>query len=228
MPSETIEFGRPVQKTILIIDDHPILRLGLSALIESQPDLTICGEAATCRAGLEAIRENQPDLVIVDVVLQNDDGLDLVKTMKGCHAEIPALVLSMHDEPVYAERSLRLGARGYVMKNELEDTLLVAIRQVLNGEIYMSDKLKARLAAKYANGRRLVTDSPLDALSNRELQVFRLIGQGQNTRQIAVVLARSVKTIESHRENIKQKLTLKSAAELGHRATQWVETGRTS
>ena len=228
MPATTPERGRPLKKTtILIVDDHPMLRRGLAALIESEPDLAVCAEAATCGAALEAIRERQPDLVIVDLALDGSDGLDLVKDMKTRHPKIPALVLSMQDEAVYAARSLRAGARGYVTKQELADTVLAAIRRLLDGETFMSDKLKARLAAKYVSGRTLETDSPLGALSDRELQVFRLIGQGRSTRQIAKRLQLSIKTIESHREHIKQKLTVESAAELAHRATQWVETGRT-
>lgn len=217
-----------MKKTILIVDDHPVLRRGLISMVEFETDLAVCGEATTCRAALEAIRQSKPDLVIVDLALEgSDDGLDLVKDMKKRHPQIPALVLSMHDEAVYAERSLRAGARGYITKQQHDETLLVAIRRLLAGEIYMSDKLGERLAAKFVAGRTLETDSPLTVLSDRELQVFRLIGQGRGTRQIAEALYLSIKTIESHREHIKQKLTLESSAELAQRATQWVETGRT-
>ena len=225
MSEETPEPGLPGKRTILVVDDHPVLRRGLASLIESEPDLAVSGEAATFGAALEAIRENQPDLVIVDLVLEGRDGLELVKEMKARHPGIPALVLSMHDESVYAERSLKAGARGYVTKQQLDDTVLVAIRRLLAGETYMSDQLEARLAAKFLGGQTLATGSPLDALSDRELQVFRLIGQGRSTRQVAETLHLSIKTIESHREHIKQKLTLETAAELAHRATQWVETG---
>jgi len=227
MPAMTPERGHSAKKTILIVDDHPVLRRGLATLIESEPDLSVCSEAATCAAALEAIRESRPDLVIVDLALEESDGLDLVKEMKASHPEIPALVLSMHDEKVFAERSLRAGARGYVTKQQLDDTVLIAIRRLLDGETYMSDALEERLAAKFVGGRTLETDSPLDALSDRELQVFRLIGQGRTTRQIAETLSLSVKTIETHREHVKRKLTIKSGAELAQRATQWVETGRT-
>ena len=205
-----------------------MMRRGLAALIGSEPGLAVCGEAASCRAALDAIRASQPDLVIVDLVLEGCDGLDLVKHMKRVHPQIPALVLSMHDEAVYAERSLRAGARGYVTKQELDDTLLAAIQRLLDGEMYMSHKLEARLAAKFVTGRTLKTNSLLDALSDRELQVFRVIGQGRSMRQIAETLHLSIKTIESYREHIKQKLSIESAAELAQRATQWVDTGRTS
>ena len=215
------------KQTIFIVDDHPVLRRGLTALIESEPDLAVCGEAATCRGALEAIHEHQPDLVIVDIALEGQDGLELIKQMKTRLPKIPGLVLSMYDEKVYAERALRVGARGYVTKQQLDETLLVAIRRLLRGEIYLSAKLEARLATKFVAGQTLETDSPLNALSDRELQVFRLIGQGQSTRQIADTLHLSIKTIESHREHIKHKLTIESAAELAQRATRWVETGRT-
>jgi DNA-binding NarL/FixJ family response regulator len=221
------EPGSAANKTVLIVDDHPMLRRGLAALIESEPGLAVCGEAATCAAALAAIGESAPDMVIVDLELGDCSGLDLVKETKKRHPEIPALVLSMHDEAVYAERSLRAGARGYVTKQQLDETVLVAIRRLLAGETYMSAALETRLAAKFVGGRTLATDSALDALTDRELEVFRLIGRGRTTRQIAEDLHLSPKTIESHREHIKHKLGIESAAQLAQRATQWVETGRT-
>lgn len=226
MPRRAPDSERLGKRTILIVDDHPVLRRGLASLIESQPDLAVGGEAATCRAALETIRASPPDLVIVDLSLEECDGLDLVKDMKRHHAEIPVLVLSMHDESVYAERALRAGARGYITKQQLDDKVLAAVRRLLAGETYMSEKLEARLARKFLGGRTLEEGSPLDALSNRELEVFRWIGRGRSTRQIAETLHLSVKTIESHRENIKHKLAIETAAQLARRATQWVETGR--
>jgi DNA-binding NarL/FixJ family response regulator len=204
-----------------------MLRRGLASLISSEPDLIVCGEAATCEAALVAIRKHHPDLVIVDLTLEGSDGLDLVKDLKGRHPKMPTLVLSMHDEAVYAERALKAGAGGYVSKQLLDEMILVAIRQVFAGETYLSEPLKARLATKFLGGRTLETSSPFAALSDRELQVFRLIGQGRGTRQIAATLQLSIKTIESHCEHIKQKLVLTSAVELTHRATQWVESSRT-
>jgi DNA-binding NarL/FixJ family response regulator len=214
------------RKTILIVDDHPMFRRGLASLIESEPDLAVCGQAGSSEGALQAAQQSQPDLLIVDLALGESDGLDLVKELKRRHPGIPALVLSMHDESVYAERSLRAGARGYVTKQQLDETVLVAIRRLLAGETYMSGTLEERLAARYVAGRTLATDSPLEVLSDRELQVFRLIGQGRSTRQIAEMLHLSIKTIETHREHIKQKLMVASATELAHRATHWVETGR--
>ena len=226
MPATTSEPRPPAKRSILIVDDHPVLRRGLASLIGSQPDLAVCGEAGSCQAALKAIRESPPDLAIVDLALAGSDGLDLIKEMKTRHPEIPALVLSMHDEAVYAERSLRAGARGYLSKQQLDETVLVAIRRLLAGETYMSEEVAARLAAKFIAGHAPGNDSPMEALSDRELQVFRLIGQGRSTRRIAESLHLSIKTIESHREHIKRKLNLETAAELAWRATQWVETGR--
>jgi DNA-binding NarL/FixJ family response regulator len=222
-PTNPEQLG-PAGKKILIVDDHPVMRRGLAALIESEPDFTVCGEAASCAEALEAIRQSPPDLVIVDLVLGDDDGLSLIKAMKIRHPDIPSLVLSMHDESVYAERSLRAGAMGYVSKQQLDDDILHAIRRLFDGEPYLSPTLEQRLAAKYLGGQAPESDSPVDTLSNRELQVFRLIGQGKTTREIAETLTLSIKTIESHRENIKHKLALKSSAELAQRATQWVES----
>jgi DNA-binding NarL/FixJ family response regulator len=214
-----------VRKTLLVVDDHPILRRGLTALIESEPGLVVHKAVATRAAALAAMRESKPDLVIVDLALGDQDGLDLVREIKARYPEIPSLVLSMHDEEVYAERALRAGALGYVAKQELDETVLGAIFRTLAGETYMSEALQRRLAERYVGGRTLEKDSLIRALSDRELQVFRLIGQGRTTRQIAATLSRSVKTIESHLEHIKNKLALGSAAELAQRATHWVETG---
>jgi DNA-binding NarL/FixJ family response regulator len=212
------------RKRLLVVDDHPILRRGLTSLIASEPDLSVQGAVGTRAAALEAIRKSQPDLVIVDLALGDEDGLDLVKEIKTCYPKIPSLVLSMHDEVVYAERALSAGALGYVTKQQLDDTVLGAIRNALAGEIYMSETLQRRLAQRYVGGRTLETAALIHTLTDRELQVFRLIGQGRTTRQIAGTLSRSVKTIESHIEHIKNKLGIQSAAELAHRATQWVET----
>ncbi len=144
-----------MKKKILIVDDHPILRRGLASMIESEPDLVVCGEAATCRTGLNTLQKTNPDLVIVDLELaKGEDGLDLVKDMKRRFPKIPALVLSMHDEAVYSERSLRAGARGYITKQQLDETVLIAVRQILAGETYMSDKLRERLSAKFVTGHK--------------------------------------------------------------------------
>jgi len=226
MSPRTRKQKQQAKNKIIIVDDHPILRRGLVALIESESDLSVCGEAATCHDALEMIQEIQTDLVLVDLELLGCHGLDLIKAMKTRHPTIPALVLSMHDESVYAGRALRAGARGYISKLQLDETLLVAIRRVLNGEMYMSEKMMQRFARKYIGGQKLETETPVEVLSDRELQVFRLIGQGRSTRQIGEVLTLSIKTIESHAEHIKHKLSLASAPELAQCATQWVEVGQ--
>lgn len=221
MHATKAEKNSGAKKTILIVEDHPVLRLGLTSLIETESDLAVCGQVDTCVAALEAIRQSTPDLVMVDLMLKGCDGLDVVKGIKAYNPKIPALVLSMYDESVYAERAIRAGARGYVTKKQLDNTVLLAIRRVLAGETYLSDKLTARLAAKFIDGKTLETGSPLETLSDRELQVFRLIGQGRSTRQIAETLHLSIKTIESHRAHIKDKLSIETTAELAQRATQW-------
>ena len=228
MPAKKTEQTRQAKKAILIVDDHPMLRRGLAALIASESDLAVCGEVSSCEAALRAIAQRQPDLVVVDLGLERSDGLDLVKDMKTRHQKIPALVLSMHDESLYAERALRAGACGFVSKQQLDDTVLIAIRRVLSGETYMSEKMRARFAEKFLGGPAAPKDSPLAVLTDRELEVFRLIGEGQGTRQIAQRLHLSIKTIESHRQHIKQKLTLESGAVLVRHASHWVDTGQTN
>lgn len=210
---------------IFIVDDHPVLRLGLSALIEAERDLVVAGQADTVEAALEGLVETQPDMAIVDLILEGGDGLDFLKQVKTLDPEIPMLVLSMHDEATYAVRALRAGAKGYINKGRLDATVLLAIRKVLAGETYVSAEVEAQLAARYIKGGTLDTDATVDVLTDRQLQVFRLIGQGQTTRQIAETLSLSVKTVESHRENIKHKLTIETSAELAQRAAQWVAAG---
>jgi DNA-binding NarL/FixJ family response regulator len=216
----------PAMKTLLVVDDHPILRRGLTALIESDPGLAVHAAVGTCAAALASMRESQPDLAIVDLSLGDEDGLNLIKEIKTRYPKVPSLVLSMHDEAMYAERALRAGALGYVTKHQLDETVLKAIRLVLAGETYISEALQRRLAERYVRGQTLETASPAHSLSDRELQVFRLIGQGRTTRHIAGTLNRSVKTVESHLEHIKNKLGIGSAAELAQRAAQWLEVGR--
>lgn len=228
MPATKVKRTRQTKQAIMIVDDHPMLRRGLASLIESEPDLTVCAEAATAEAALQAIEQSNPELVIVDLALDGSDGLDLVKKIKVQHPKTPSLVISAHDESLYAERAIRAGARGYINKQQLTDTVLIAIRSVLNDEIYLSEKMAARFAVKFLGAQAQQENSPLAVLTNRELEVFRLIGQGESSRQIAQCLRLSIKTIESYRQHIKHKLTLESGAELVRRATNWVETGRTS
>lgn len=212
------------KKAILIVDDHPLVRRGLGALINSEPDLSVCAEADGYASALEALEKHQPDLVIIDLALGDDDGIDLIKAVRIRFPKVHRLVLSMRDEEVYAERCLRAGASGYVSKDQLDDTVLFAIRRLLDGEQYLSDRLLRRFAARYLYADKLESNSLVGELSDRELQVFRLIGKGRTTREVAEILHLSVKTVESHREHIKHKLELNSSAELAQRATQWIES----
>lgn len=213
------------KRAIVIVDDHPMMRRGLASLIGGEPDLVVCAEASDRRAAQQAIARRPPDLAIVDLALEGGaDGLDLVRALKLSHPAIPALVLSMHPESLYAERALRAGAQGYLNKQHLGDVVLVAIRRVLDGGIYVSEALGMTLAAHFARGAHK-TASPLGALSDRELQVFGFIGNGRRTREIAEILHLSPKTIETYREHIKQKLGLDTASQLMRRAVRFVDGG---
>ena len=214
-------------KALLVVDDHPVLCRGLTALIESQPGLAVQGTVGTRMAALDAMRGSKPDLVIVDLALGDDDGLDLIKEIKTRYPGLPSLVLSVYDEATHAERALGAGALGYLTKQQLGETVVAAIHHVLAGETYMSETLQRQLARQYIAGRTFETASPISSLSDRQLQVFRLIGRGRTTRQIADILSRSVKTIESHIAQIKNKLAIETATELARRAAHWVETSKT-
>jgi DNA-binding NarL/FixJ family response regulator len=208
---------------IFIVDDHPLMREGLTRLISIQPDLIVCGEATTMPQALKSIPILKPDVVILDLTLAGLNGLDLVKDMKLRSIKSLILVLSMHDETLYAERALRAGAKGYIMKEEASKEVLKAIHRVLAGEIYLSEKMAARMLHKVANSTLTEKSMPEGSLSDRELQVFQSIGQGRGTRQIAEELHISAKTVESYRAHIKVKMNLKNAHELTQHAVHWVE-----
>jgi len=213
---------------VLVVDDHPLLRDGLVRLIEGEKDLCLCGEAESAATTILAVDDDPPpDLVILDLMLGHADGLELVKQIRMLRPGLPVLVISMHDEAVYAERALRAGAAGFIMKKEAQGEVLAALRAVLRGEIYLSRRMKVLLAQKGlgAEPGPLLVPEANPPLSDRELQVFRLIGAGLPTRQIAAELRLSVKTIETYRENLKQKLDLPNARALVQRATRWVEEG---
>jgi DNA-binding NarL/FixJ family response regulator len=211
--------GHKEPRRILIVDDHPIMRQGLAQLINHEDDLTICGQFEDANKALNAIPALKPDIAIIDISLRGTSGIELVKNIKVHHPKLLMLVLSMHDETIYAERVLRAGAVGYIMKQEASDKVLHAIRHVLQGEIYLSEKMSTKLMHQLIAGRG-GTGSLIDRLSDRELEVFGLIGEGRGTREIAEQLHLSVKTVESHRAHIKEKLDLKNATELVHRAIQ--------
>jgi len=208
---------------VLIVDDHPIVRHGLTQLINQEKDLKVCAEAESAQVALEAIDKYHPDIALVDLSIKGTNGIELIKNIRS-RSPMPVLVVSIHDEALYAERALRAGAKGYIMKQEATEKMLTAVRRVLSGEIYLSDKMGERLLEKYINGGGDKLSSPIARLSDRELEVFRFIGQGRGTREIAKELNLSIKTVESHRAHIKQKLKLKNAVELVHHAVQWVQT----
>ena len=212
-----------VTKRILIVDDHPMMRQGLAQLISSEPDLTVCCEADTARQAFEAIGRGKPDLALVDISLPDKNGLELIKDIQAMYPSLPLLVVSMHDESLYAERVLRAGGRGYVMKQEGGKVLMQAIRQVLAGQIYVSDKMSARILEIFSGRHREGAASPVGRLTDREFEVFQLIGQGKGTREIAEHLHLSVKTVEVHRANIKRKLRIKSATDLVRYAVRSAE-----
>ncbi len=210
---------------IVIVDDHPIVRQGLGLLIGQETDMEVCGEAEDIPGAIKAIETSRPDLAIVDISLKESSGIDLVKDFRVRAPELVILVMSMHEEAFYAERVLRAGARGYVMKEEATGTVITAIRRVMDGEIYLSDRMAAKMLSKLVAGEK-PSGLPIDRLSDREFQVFELLGGGMGTRQVADRLHLSVKTVESHREHIKEKLSLSSAAELLQYAIRWVQSER--
>jgi DNA-binding NarL/FixJ family response regulator len=219
---------RTGKKTIFIVDDHPLLRQGLALMINREPDLMVCGEAEEAQAAMKAIAAKEPDILIVDISLNGPDGLELLKNLRASHPHLPVLILSMHDEAIYAERALRARANGYIMKQEATEKVLVAIRRILNGEIYLSDRMASKLLHQYIGGAPGDAHSQLSALSDRELEVFRLIGEGRGTRQIAEKLHLSVKTVETYQAHIKDKLALGSGRELVQHAIQSKINERTS
>ena len=204
----------------LIVDDHPIVRQGLRLLLESEPDFSVCGEADDAGSALRTAAETSPNVAIVDLTLPGIGGIELIKTLRARQPDLVVLVLSMHDDTVYAERALRSGAAGYVSKHDAPDTLVRAVRRVLAGEPYLSERAASAVIARLGSSSRKAGCSPIERLSDRELEVFRLIGEGLGTRRVAERLHLSVKTVETHRARIKEKLGLKSGTELVQRAVQ--------
>jgi len=205
---------------IFIVDDHPIVRQGLALLINRELDLTVCGNAEEANSALQKIESLKPHVVIVDISLNGPDGLDLLKEIRMRDPNLPVLILSMLDELLYAERALRAGASGYIMKQEATEQVLVAIRRILAGEIYVSDRMANKMLHRLVGASLPLAGSPIANLTDRELEVFRLIGDGHGTRQIAEELHISVKTVESYQAHIKDKLALKNGRELVQRAIQ--------
>lgn len=216
------------KKRIFLVDDHPLVREWLTNLINQQPDLAVCGEAETAPQAVQSILAIKPDIAIVDISLKDSSGIELIKDLKQNLPGTLILVLSMHEEAHYAERALRAGAKGYVVKRETTRRVISAIRQVLAGGVYISDEIATSLATQFVTGKSSAEKSPIDQLSDRELEVFELLGQGRGTRQIAEVLRVSVKTVQAYCARIKEKLNLSSATELLREAVRWHEAARKS
>ena len=210
-------------KSVFLVDDHPLVREWLTNLINQQPGLRVCGEAESGPPAREKILALRPDVAIVDLALKDSSGLELIKDLKLSCPQVAVLVLSMHEEYHYAERALRAGARGYIMKRETAKKVVTAIRQVLQGKLYMSDSLAAAMAAQFVAGKTLAAGSGIEQLSDRELEVFELLGDGRGTRQIAETLNVSIKTVQAHCARMKEKLSLASATELVREAVRWRE-----
>jgi DNA-binding NarL/FixJ family response regulator len=211
------------KRTVFVIDDHPIVREGLTQLINREPDLTVCGTAEDIYEALKAMQTLKPDIALADISLKGADGIELIKNLKIRMPALPVLVLSIHDESIYAPRALRAGARGYIMKQEATENVLLALRRVLSGEIYLSKRMANKMLQQFVGAPGTAQKFSIDRLSDRELEVFRLIGQGHGTRRIAEELRLSVKTVESYREHIKEKMTLSDASELVQHAIQWLQ-----
>lgn len=210
------------KRSIYLVDDHPVIRKGLAELINQRQDLHVCGAASTTEEALQQIPRLRPDLVVVDLTLQESSGLDLLRILSTRQPDLPVLILSMHDEDLYAKRALRAGAKGYIMKREAIDELIAAVHQVLGGRIYLSPKMSDRMLRNLAQDERTPCDSPVDVLSDRELEVFELLGAGHGAKEIARRLHLSVSTIETYQARLKEKLHLKDASELFRHALEWV------
>ncbi len=210
---------------IFIVDDHPLLRRGLAELINREPDMTFCGEAEDSPSAIKAISQLKPDLVIVDISLKGYNGIELIKNIKAFDSKIQVLVLSMHDESIYAMRVLKAGAKAYVMKQEVVDKVMEAVRRIRAGKVFVSERVASRMLDQVVVGGDPAPDSPVDLLSDRELEIVNMIGSGLPTREIAAKLHISIKTVESHRARIKEKLNLQNAIQLVQFCVRWVEEG---
>ncbi|HEX3625310.1 MAG TPA: response regulator transcription factor [Verrucomicrobiae bacterium] len=217
--------NRPDKSRIFLVDDHTMFREGLRQLIDREPDLTVCGDAAEAESALLEIRKLKPDLVVVDITLGGTSGIDLIKAIKNESEDYPVLVVSMHEESLYAERALRAGAMGYVMKQEPAKTVKTAIRKVLGGDMHLSEKMASTVITKFMRGSEEVPPSPLERLSDRELEVFQMLGLGKGVREIAEEMNVTIPTVNSFRNRIKEKLQLKSSTEVMLHAIHWSREG---
>lgn len=222
-----VSAGESKTGRVFIVDDHPIVRHGLRQMLNQEDGLLVCGEASNAAEAIARISETKPDVIMVDISLETSNGIELTKTIRQSDGDVGILVLSMHDECLYAERALRAGANGYVMKQEAASTVVRAVRTVLNGDLYVSEMVASRMLRDFLEGGKSGAKNPggVYHLSDRELEVFELIGRGRTAAEIAKLLKLSVKTVETHRGHIKQKLKLRNAAELMQHAVNWVQSG---
>jgi len=216
--------SRPERKRVMVVDDHPLMRSGLTQLINQQAGLEVCGEAGGPAEAIGRIPKCRPDLIVADITMKEGNGLEFIKNVLAVHGNVSILVVSMHDETIYAERALRAGACGYIMKEESADCLVAAIQRVLDGGVYLSETMSGRLLKSITNSKSRGTQSPLQKLTDREFEVFQLIGRGNSTKEIADQLHLSPSTVDVHRAHIREKLHLKSATALVYHAVQWVGT----
>ena len=210
------------KERVVIVDDHPLFRERLAQLINHELDMEVCGEAENAAQGIQLIRSSSPDLAIVDITLKGSSGLELIKSIKALSIGTPVLVLSMHDEALYAERALRAGATGYITKHQAADEIIVAIRRVLAGEVYLSERMTATFLKSLTTGGVKNIPRPVDRLTDRELEVLELVGNGRTTREIAETLKLGVATVDTYRARIKEKMNFQNATELQHFAVRWV------
>lgn len=220
----SIPVTKSERKKLLLVDDHPFMRAGLAQLIDKQPDLVAAGEAGEPKEAMQRLGQTKYDLVLTDITMPGRSGLEFIRDLQAVYPEVPILVVSMHDEMIYAERVLQAGARGYIMKGAGGENLLAAIRQILGGEIYTSPKVAAKIVGDFSARKPRGSTSPIEKLTNREFEVFQLVGQGLSTRDISERLGLSSKTIDVHRINIREKLQLKDSTELVRHAVRWFET----
>ena len=212
------------KRQVLLVDDYPVVRDGLTIIINHEQDLNVCGEAEDAHSALKAVTELNPDIAVVDISLKNSDGIELTKNLKVLHPKFPVIVFSIHDESLYAERALLAGAKGYMMKDAASENIITAIRTVLGGEIYVSNPILKKFLHKIAKDKAGNTKTPIESLSNREFEIFRMIGQGHKASHMAKQLGFSVKTIETYRSRIKEKLNLPNAAELLQYSIKWAKS----
>jgi len=219
----TLPAVKPKRK-VLLVDDHPLVREWLTNLINRQPDLAVCGESESAQSALQAIAAARPEVAIVDVSLKDSSGIELIKSLKLSHPEVAVLVFSMHDESLYAQRALRAGAKGYIMKRETTRKMIDGIRQILDGKVFVSDSVKDSLALRLVENKTQTARTPVEQLSDRELEVFEMLGRGLGTRQIADALRVSIKTVQVYCARTKEKLNVHSATELLREAIRWNES----